>query len=1203
MATGFEGLESYSNSGIGNTGFDDLKEDKNVTTWEKTKQFGRNIVNDTVDTAVNFGTNVSNAFANMNEMALQNQNSGEYVDTPYGQYHIPEKQVAQEYKKATDDFVESVKTPAMVAGMVAPAVALPYMASDIEKSYKDAGGGMSGVGQVVRDFTYGPVVDFVTQDGLGQKMYEHPVSTAIDGVMAVAPFVAGAKGARDAYKGAERPTGDYMLKDGEVVPVMEEVGTGVEDVKLIEQRAVEPIERQTGFEDVVHQPTENVQESLYQAIQGQESNGGDYNIVNPDSGAKGNIQWMPDTWREKAGKYLGDPDAEMTPQNQDYVGRAYINDLYAEYGGNERAVAAAIYGGEGLGKSIAEGRPLYDLNTRFDAEGNLDPNGKYPSVNEYIDQVLARKGGANKEPYVANNRDFVPREEPAFRQQEEMVDTSKPKEMFTREEEIKKDLSQEKPVYNNIELAEKIRSGEIDVRGRSYDQALYEEIKAKTPKEKVEFIKSNINELINGVKDPLGEVARVILDDDSQRAINGIAESFMRGHGEKVTISDKRVLATSIIKDTIATPDVILIQKNGRKLYMSYWQGANNMLHKVVVSTGERGDRGKIVTSHVVGDNPNNSIKSIKSLSKEIKNANEIIYVGDRLNTRTGQTEYPRQPASDRVSTLDTQLRPSDTLSITNDTKNVNSVIKDGDRQFMANRVEDISPIGDNSHIPSMDRAVTRKEIFDTIDNLFNQHVKSGRVNGKGVRGWFNTRTDVIRTKEFGDIPTSMHELGHYVDNRMGFSLTNKFDGEFTDVVNKRFGNAYKDLGIEGLRKEGFAEFFHDYTTNNSKAKAEFPEFYKHFENKLSSDKELKAKVGKLSSIAHQWYKQDPWERRKGTISFSEDKGIINTVKNANINGIKNSFNEMKEKAYTSFVDELNPIKNMVKDIENIIGEKIPDEINPYKQAWTARGWVGKAENLLEFGNKERGIRALKDIMSDIGVENHKDFSAYLVAMHDMDIHKWNAKHPKEAIFTDQKPIETAKIIEHYAKNENFVARQKELVAFQQNLLHELVEGGFIKPEMEKAMIEKYPNYAPFMRVFDEQALQSFASTKGYVNVNQQIKWMKGSSRDIVDPLESIIKNTFMFMNAIERNKVGASFASLAEHSKVGGIIEEVSGSAKAKDSTFSVWKNGEKKVYSTTPDILDAMKMIDKEGANILINILSIPANWLRAGATSLNH
>lgn len=91
---------------------------------------------------------------------------------------------------------------------------------------------------------------------------------------------------------------------------------------------------------------------------------------------------------------------------------------------------------------------------------------------------------------------------------------------------------------------------------------------------------------------------------------------------------------------------------------------------------------------------------------------------------------------------------------------------------------------------------------------------------------------------------------------------------------------------------------------------------------------------------------------------------------------------------YTNVVDELNPLKELMDQIEKETGEKIAFEDNVFFQAWLARGWAGKAEALLEHGAPERGIKGLEEIVNTISKKEHKDFSAYLVALHDLDLHR-----------------------------------------------------------------------------------------------------------------------------------------------------------------------------------------------------------------------
>lgn len=490
-------------------------------------------------------------------------------------------------------------------------------------------------------------------------------------------------------------------------------------------------------------------------------------------------------------------------------------------------------------------------------------------------------------------------------------------------------------------------------------------------------------------------------------------------------------------------------------------------------------------------------------------------------------------------------------------------------------------------------RNVTRREILDAVNNLFNQRVKSGRLGRPNVRGWYNTKTDVIRSGNYGEIPVIMHELGHYVDNYFGFSKDARFNTEFNGVIQNRFGKAYNKLGAEGIRGEGYAEFFKDYVSDRAKAKREFPEFYNHFTEAIAKEPELNGITNKLSQLVHEWHRQGSAERIKGSISF-ESKGKVSQAIDAVKRGeakdvIKKALNDV----YTKVIDELNPLKDLVEEVERQTGEKIAFDDNPYMQAWLARGWVGKAETLIEHGAPEHGIKSLKDILKGIGEKEHKEFSAYLVALHDLDLHK----NKQKATFDY---TEDAAVLGKHAGNERFQKAAVAIYKYQDYMLQMLVKEGMLTAKAYHTMRKMYPHYIPFFRDMSDAGMQSFLSDgKGFVDVSSPVKRFKGSTRDIIDPLESIVKNTFQFYNAVERNHVGRTFAKLADKNGVGQIVERVNGNKAKTDNTFNVWENGEKVTYETTPELIQTMRMLDKDQSNMVAKILSYPANWLRAGAT----
>ena len=723
------------------------------------------------------------------------------------------------------------------------------------------------------------------------------------------------------------------------------------------------------------------------------------------------------------------------------------------------------------------------------------------------------------------------------------------------------------------ELSNRIKDGTIPKEVfRTYDEAGYNAFKDLPEKQKFEYARQETLKLADGIDDPMGEKVRVIFDKENKNAVDDAVKAFTSGHGENMSISDSRAFATGLIKDTVQNPDFILKQKNGRKLYVNLWRGKDNLLHQIAVSM-DKTDKGKIISSSTAMDKPRHRNNAINQLSRDIKNADELIYVGENIRGR--QSGYPLQPSSDRGSTPDTQLHPSGNSIVAEETGKVK--LPGDERSFMTRPVEEAA---DNDLTTWQGETISRKQILDDVNSIFGATIKKGRVGKKGTNGWYNPKTDIIRTRTFGDPRTVMHELGHY----------------------KRFGNAYNKGGIKTIRKEGIAEFFHDYVTSRKKAASEFPTFYKEFKQILEGDKDLRAAVDKLSYVGHQWYAQPVWERMKGSVSFGDSMGrksLAHALRDGKLGEAGKAF---YHNMYTKLVDELHPYDELTKEGERRIGRKFSTEESPYEQAWLARGWAGKAKALIERGVPEKGIIAFKDIVRKIPDKLLKDFSTYLTALRELDMNRWNKSLPEgeTKLITRYTEAECLETIKHYEKSSVFKKAAAEIHKYTDYLLsEEAVNAGMLSKEAAAAMKNKYPHYVPFFREFYEAADTPGKGTgKGFVNVGGVTKKMKGSTLDVIDPIESIARSTYAIINAVERNKVGQSIVRLSKIDGMGALVEKVDGAAKVTDHSFSVWENGKKVVYNTTPELYQAFKMLNPEGANMVVKILSVPAKWLRAGA-----
>jgi hypothetical protein len=127
------------------------------------------------------------------------------------------------------------------------------------------------------------------------------------------------------------------------------------------------------------------------ALSGQESSG-NAGLTNPDSGAYGEWQIMPGSWAAWTKEFNLDPN-DRSRENQYRVARAKLSQYFGQFG-NWADVASAWYSGQGLRywSPAAQNRAQYS------------GQNKYPSILEYVNQVMARFQGQGGLPsYTGGN--------------------------------------------------------------------------------------------------------------------------------------------------------------------------------------------------------------------------------------------------------------------------------------------------------------------------------------------------------------------------------------------------------------------------------------------------------------------------------------------------------------------------------------------------------------------------------------------------------------------------------------------------------------------------------------------------------------------------------------------------------------------------------------------------------------------------------
>lgn len=358
---------------------------------------------------------------------------------------------------------------------------------------------------------------------------------------------------------------------------------------------------------------------------------------------------------------------------------------------------------------------------------------------------------------------------------------------------------------------------------------------------------------------------------------------------------------------------------------------------------------------------------------------------------------------------------------------------------------------------------------------------------------------------------------------------------------------------------------------------------------------------GKVTEIAQIGPKGEPLT--PGSVAEAQAK-VLEKVR---VGGTDNTVPVTLSKLYEIGVDSLHPIKKLQEGLAK-------GEAGPYEQMRLVAGAPGKADAMLKYGTfrPEDPLAVTGPSFSNI-VEPFKNdlsaFRAYLTSARALEI---EAQGKKSGIDVEA----AAKVVDSAPKEVRDAA--KRLVGFQNNVLDYAQRQGLLTPEAAAAMKEANRNYVPFFRVMDD------ATASG-----KSLKELKGSVRDIVDPLESVMKNTFAMVAAADKN---AAKLAVVDFAKREGIAkaEKVAAEkgyaefdvtdalrdsgmkdvppdllraiktilAPTKGTTITALRDGKVESWRVSPELADAVNYTNRDAANLIHRVLGGPARLARAGA-----
>jgi hypothetical protein len=355
------------------------------------------------------------------------------------------------------------------------------------------------------------------------------------------------------------------------------------------------------------------------------------------------------------------------------------------------------------------------------------------------------------------------------------------------------------------------------------------------------------------------------------------------------------------------------------------------------------------------------------------------------------------------------------------------------------------------------------------------------------------------------------------------------------------------------------------------------------------------------------------WSEEKGLIEEKSRPRIEKTISNrksveeqVSIGETQKVAKKEKPSFKTEFVDEFYPLERITKELAP---EGLPISQDPYKLARLSRGSSGKTETFLMYNtfdpitlkSKNKGlINILKPIRNQIA-----EFSKYLAAERAIELNKFG----KETGI-DIKDAE--RIVSR--DNRKFAKAKHELDVYQKDILDYAEKAGLLSSETRAKFDDMYKNYVPLKRVIEDK--KAFIGRN--LNPKEQFFRLEGSDKPIVDPLESVIQNTYMIIRTAEQNMVTKSLVDLIEAKKgIGRAIETIQGRpveenllnmidfmemSDSEKGTISYFDNGVKRTYEVPNDVADAIQGLTTQEFGFWTKVLTYPTRAIRLTAVQLN-
>ena len=413
------------------------------------------------------------------------------------------------------------------------------------------------------------------------------------------------------------------------------------------------------------------------------------------------------------------------------------------------------------------------------------------------------------------------------------------------------------------------------------------------------------------------------------------------------------------------------------------------------------------------------------------------------------------------------------------------------------------------------EQTMSLSEIVEKIRHDFSVNVTTGHVRGAGVMGQYNRSNRGIRSRLANDLPTISHELGHHLDNTYGLRehLTPEMIGELQNGLGDAMRASYAP---KKWTTEGIAEYFRKYLQNRETAAIDYPTFTAYVKG-LMSGKDA-ALLDQIADEVNAYFSMDV-ESATSSIRFREDG-------RPDARTYAEKIHDKYDVLYQQWVDSNHGIKLYADETGDPNSYRLATNA-AYRDAMAGAIITGD----LTDANGQYVGPGLGTVLHGVNLKDKKEyrlFGEYLTVKHGPERLREGMR-----IFADDRKNSSKWMMQRQAELEEqfpeFKAASERLYQFIGDLYKVWgVDTGLIAEDTLKQWRERWQYYVPLNRAVSVEA-RGRGARRGFANQNSTVRQARGSGLDIVHPVDNIINNLVLLVNAGVQNNVMRSITDAAE--------------------------------------------------------------------------